>query len=349
MTTSLFAIGLMSGTSLDGVDLVYVQFDEPLKTAYKILHAKTYHYDDLWFKKLKNAFYQPADVLTKLNIDYGFFLGDLINQFISEFHLKTIDYISSHGHTVFHKPQERYTLQIGHGAAIAKATGYKVVCDFRTQDVIRGGEGAPLVPMGDKLLFSEYDYCLNIGGFANISYDENHLRKAQDVCPANILLNHLSEKLGRKYDDRGQIAKNGEINRQLLDELNSLPIYSFGNSMAFEHVIDYFLPLIENYQIPIENILRTLVEHIAIKISLKIKPSSSVLTTGGGAYNDFLIDRIKKISQSDIIIPDKKLIDYKEALIFALLGLLRLQNKNNILSSVTLVEADHSSGQIFLP
>ena len=349
MKTSHFAIGLMSGTSLDGVDLAYVRFDESPELSFEIIHAKTYFYEKKWYEKLSHAYHLNADKLTKLNVDYGFYLGELINQFINQFNIDKIDFISSHGHTVFHKPQERYTLQIGHGAAIAKVTGYKVVCDFRIQDVIRGGEGAPLVPIGDKMLFSEYDYCLNIGGFANISFDEHAIIKAQDLCPANILLNHFSRQKGLKYDEGGQLAKSGKINHQLLIELNSLPLYYKTNSLAFEHIQEIFLPLVDKYNLSIEDILRTLVEHIAIKISSIMNQNSTVLVTGGGVYNTFLIDRIKDLSKSKIVIPPNVIIDYKEALIFALLGLLRLQNKNNILSSVTHVNKDHTSGQVFFP
>ncbi len=345
-----FGIGLMSGTSLDGVDMVYVCFEETDSgVGYDIIHGKTMPYDETWQTRLQQAYYTDAASLSKLHVDYGFYLGDLVRSFITENRIKTLDFIASHGHTVFHQPKERYTLQIGHGAAIAQSSGHVVVCDFRAQDVIRGGEGAPLVPLGDAYLFSDYDYCLNIGGFANYSYAEKGVRLAKDLCPANILLNHYTRQQGLPYDDGGRLAREGRINTELLQALNTSDFYKNTMSMAYEHIEAYFLPLIEQYDLALEDALRTLVEHIAGIIARALKPNASVLTTGGGAYNAFLIERLQQLSGADIILPSPVLIDYKEALIFALLGWLRLQNRVNILSSVTHVNEDHSSGLVYYP
>ena len=344
-------IGLMSGTSLDGVDLVYVTFLSDNNYKFKIEYAKMYEYSDGWREKLQRAFKASADEISFLNFEYGRFLGQLINQFIDEFSISKIDFIASHGHTIFHNPAKKYTLQIGQGSSIAATTNLKVVCDFRSQDVALGGQGAPLVPIGDLMLFSDYDYCLNLGGFANISYQENGERKAFDICAVNVVLNYFAEKLGFPFDENGKFASAGKINDDLLQELNNLSFYtsSAPKSLGIEFLQSTILPLISNYSISEEDILCTYVEHIAIKIAEKVALDKKILVTGGGAYNLFLINRIKEISKTELIIPSDLLINYKEALIFALLGVLRIEERTNCLKSVTGAAKDHSSGIIFNP
>ena len=347
-----FTIGLMSGTSLDGVDLVYVKFDYLNDYHFEIIHSKMYPYSNYWKEKLQNAFEMNKDELNDLNIEYGEFLANLINDFIDKNSILKIDFIASHGHTIFHKPEEGYTLQIGQGQTIANITDQKVICDFRTEDIELKGQGAPLVPIGDRLLFKNYNYCLNLGGFANISFEEKGKRIAFDICPVNIVLNHYIRKIGLEYDDKGQMAQSGKINSKLLENLNQLQFYKINSpkSLGFEWVIKEIFPLLNSYSLTIEDTLRTFVEHVAIQISNQLKgENKSILITGGGAYNAFLISRITKLSKIKIKIPKKEIIEYKEALIFAFLGLLKQQNKINVLSSVTGAIRDHSSGKIFNP
>lgn len=344
------SIGIMSGTSLDGVDLVYVQIESSSSYQYKILYAKTYSYADEWLLKLKNAFTQSPSELKELHSVYGKYIGKLVLQFQSEFQIEQLDFIASHGHTIFHKPEEQYTLQIGCGSEIAKLTNTKVIYDFRSQDVALGGQGAPLVPIGDQLLFSEYDFCLNLGGFANISYDENGIRKAFDICPVNIVLNHYVRSLELNFDDKGQLAASGTVCKPLLAKLNELSFYSlpFPKSLGYEFVVREIFPLIDSFKISISDILRTFSEHIAMQIAQVLSHclEGTVLITGGGAYNDFLVHRIQVLTSIHVVIPSEKLIEYKEALVFALLGLLRLEGKVNCLSSVTGASEDHSSGRV---
>ncbi len=345
-------IGLMSGTSLDGVDIIYVIFDSSTKISYKIIAAKTYAYSNEWKQKLTDAFTSSKEEIEQLDLDYGRFLGSLINDFIKENNIKQLDFIASHGHTIFHKPEDNYTLQIGDGQQIALTTNQKVIYDFRAQDVALGGQGAPLVPIGDRMLFGEFNYCLNLGGFANISYEDVGKRIAYDICPVNILLNHYVNKLGHDYDDKGQIAASGTIHKGLLQELNQLPFYNQKppKSLGLEWVEAHIFSLIDQFQLEVSNILRTFIEHVAIQITDQFQGNNtSVLTTGGGVLNEFLISRMQQLTQTKITIPEREIIEYKEALIFALLGLLKSQNKVNVLSSVTGAEKDHSSGKIFVP
>jgi len=346
-----YAIGLMSGTSLDGIDLVYVKFILDKDYSFEILQAETLNYSEYWKNKLKEAFTKTSENLNDISIEYGQFLGKNIKDFIEKYTLKNVDFIASHGHTIFHKPELGSTLQIGDGAQIAKVTACKVVCDFRTQDVKLGGQGAPLVPIGDALLFSDYTYCLNLGGFSNLSFNNKGITKAYDICPVNIVLNPLAQKLGFNYDDRGRLATSGKLNKQLLNNLNSLDFYnsSAPKSLGYEFVLSHINPILKKYQIPQVDLLRTFTEHIAQQLANKLKSKDRVLVTGGGAYNTFLINRLKALSDCEIVIPSNEIIDFKEALIFAFLGLLRIENKINCLKSVTGASKNHSSGVIFYP
>lgn len=347
----IFVVGLMSGTSLDGVDLVYVKFLNDDYQNFDILHSETVSYSKKWKSTLQNSINFSSDELKDLNIKYGSFLGNVINDFVDKYRIDIIDFIASHGHTVLHQPHSGITLQIGDGQTIANTTKQKVICDFRTQDVALGGQGAPLVPIGDELLFSNYDYCLNLGGFSNISFNNNGVRIAFDICPVNIVLNHYVNKLGLEYDDSGKNASKGKINNQLLVALNSIDFYSQNppKSLGLEWVKENIFPLIDRLEADVSSVLRTFVEHVAIQISEIIKDNKSVLVTGGGAFNSFLMNRIKEVSNSNIVLPKVELIDFKEALIFAFLGVLRFNNQVNCLSSVTGAKMDHSSGMIFLP
>lgn len=352
-----YVIGLMSGTSLDGVDLAYVKIDRNNGYDFEILQTKSVHYSEIWKNKLKDAFGFSGEKLTKIDAEYGVFLGQLVLGFITEFEIKNLDFIASHGHTIFHDPDQNYTLQIGSGAHLAAITKSKVVCDFRTQDVALGGQGAPLVPIGDQLLFSDYDFCLNIGGFANISFQNGSERAAFDICPANIVLNHFTRLEGMEYDDKGKLASMGKVHEPLLNELNALSFYALERpkSLGYEFVVEVILPMIDSYDLSSNDILRTFIEHIAVQISNEINDVSKslrikagkVLITGGGAFNDFLISRIRDLSEVPIVIPSRELIEFKEALIFAFLGALKDQGEVNCLSSVTGAEKDHSSGVVY--
>jgi anhydro-N-acetylmuramic acid kinase len=344
-----YVIGLMSGTSLDGLDIAYIKFTNSDHLCYEIIHATTLPYSDDWKSKLKNAYFASAVEITKLNADYGRFLGEKVLEFTNAYAIDKIDFVASHGQTIFHNPSQGYTLQIGNGASLAATCNLKVISDFRTQDVALGGQGAPLVPIGDRLLFGAYDYCINIGGFANISFESQNERLAFDICPANIVLNAYAEKLGKPFDENGNLAQTGKLNTDLLNQLNALDFYKSNQSMGFEIVKNEVFPLIDAYQVSAIDVLNTYSEHIALQISKHLNPHSKVLITGGGALNVYLMNRLQNIKPINLIIPDKQLIDFKEALIFGLLGLLRNEEEINCLKSVTRATKNHSSGVIYNP
>jgi len=345
-------IGVMSGTSLDGVDLAHINFEiKNGKWSYKIFECDTISYSNEMISKLKNGIHFSSIELSELNIEYTNLLGNIISEFIAKNNISNLDAVCSHGHTILHQPENDFTLQIGNLPEIAKITNQKVVCNFRVQDVLLGGQGAPLVPIGDKILFSEFDYCLNLGGFSNISFEENNERIAFDISPVNTVLNFYANTFGLDYDDKGKISESGNISLELFDELNKLEFYqkSYPKSLGFEFVQEIILPLLENYPISAEDKMRTFTEHIAIQIGKILQTKTGkLLISGGGVYNDFLIDRIKNhLPKTEIIIPDEKTIKFKEALIFALLGVLKLRNEVNVLASVTGAKQNHSSGEVF--
>jgi anhydro-N-acetylmuramic acid kinase len=344
-----YVVGVMSGTSLDGIDVAYLHFKKEEKWTYEIIHGETIVYTSAWETKLRNAINFPESELDTLNIDYTNLLAEVVNGFIVKYQLETIDAVCSHGHTVLHQPEKGVTLQIGNLKSLSELITQTVVCDFRVQDVKLGGQGAPLVPIGDELLFSEFTYCLNLGGFSNISTQLNGKRIAYDVCPVNIVLNHYVQQLGRSYDDRGEIAASGKVQVELLNMLNSLEFYQLGfpKSLGLEWVQTTIFPMIDKSDLPVKDVLRTFVEHCAIQISQQFHNKGQVLITGGGMYNSFLIDRVKSLSENEIHTPHTDLIEFKEALIFGFLGVLKLRDEVNVLASVTGAQKNHSSGVVF--
>ena len=344
-------IGLMSGTSLDGLDLVYVLFDKNSYDNFEIQYSETIAYSKLWKEKLAKAIDKSEKELQELDIEYGELLADKVTNFIKKNRILNLDFIASHGHTILHQPEKGITLQIGNGQIIANKTQQKVVCDFRTQDVKLGGQGAPLVPIGDDFLFHQYDACLNLGGFENVSFKAQHNRIAFDICPVNIVLNYYVSTLGLEYDDKGKIAASGIIHTELLGELNSLRFYKTEppKSLGLEWVQSTIFPLIDKKNLTIKDVLATFIEHVAIQIAASTKKCKNIFITGGGAFNEFLMQRMKHHSSLEIIIPNSQIVNYKEALIFALLGLLRIDNQVNCLNSVTGARENHSSGEIFTP
>ncbi|BAO74858.1 anhydro-N-acetylmuramic acid kinase [Winogradskyella sp. PG-2] len=345
-------VGVMSGTSLDGIDIIYTSYLYDGEWEFEIKHSETVKYSEYWKFILSQLVHKSLDELYEIDNVYSEYLATVILDFIKRNELETIDFISSHGHTALHQPKDGLTLQIGNQQILADILKLKVICDFRVKDLELGGQGAPLVPIGDRLLFSNYDYCLNLGGFANISFENNSNRIAYDICPVNIVLNHYASKLNLEFDDKGQIASKGNINEVLLLRLNSLTFYDEKppKSLGLEWVETNVFPIIESLNLETEDTLRTIVEHIAIQISKNLNQNeSNVLVTGGGAYSDFLMRRINELSNSKIIIPKNKILEFKEALIFGLLGILKERNEVNCLMSVTGAKKDHSSGKILIP
>jgi len=342
------AIGLMSGTSLDGLDICLAEFEKQDQWSFQILKAETVSYSGDWEQKLKNSIHLSAEDLLELNSEYGFYLGRQVREFIHKHQLENISLIASHGHTIFHQPKRKFTLQIGDGRAIKLETGLPVIYDFRSQDVLMNGNGAPLVPIGDELLFSEYHACLNLGGFSNISLQSGGKRIAFDIAPVNIVLNYLAQKLHKNFDENGELAEKGKINETLLNQLNALDFYHIPppKSLGIEWCNQHIFPVLEN--IGTLDALATFTEHAAQQISLVINKNNikDILITGGGAYNTFLIEKIRSKTQAEVIIPEKEIINYKEALIFAFMGILKMNNEINVLSSATGSTADHCSGVI---
>lgn len=346
-------IGVMSGTSLDGIDLVYAKFTFTNAWSFDILCSETIPYNEHWVNTLRTLVEKTPKALKQIDEVYTEYLSLSIKKFIEFNTINQVDAICSHGHTALHQPEIGVTYQIGNMPLLSKLLKQTVVCDFRVQDVALGGQGAPLVPIGDKLLFAEYDFCLNLGGFANISLEIHNERIAYDICAVNIVLNHYTNLLGFSYDDEGAIALSGTVNQKMLAQLNKLDFYDLSHpkSLGLEWVKSEVIPLIDAFKLEIKDILCTFCEHIAIQISKEInkKQNALVLVTGGGVYNTYLISRLKDHCNNEIKIPENKVVEFKEALIFAFLGILKLRNEVNCLKSVTGASKNHVSGIVFRP
>ena len=348
----------MSGTSLDGLDLAFCFFQyQQNGWTFSLENTASVEYSSSRREQLKNSINLSSVDLLLLNVEYGKWLGNQVKEFIEKRNIK-VDFVSSHGHTVFHQPEKRLTYQIGCGQELANICGLQVFADFRSLDVSLGGQGAPLVPIGDQLLFPQYDFCLNLGGIANASFQVDGQRVAYDISPANMLLNHLSAQMGQTYDKSGEVARSAKLNKKLLSQLNALAYYRqpYPKSLGYEWFIEQIVPLVEASTISKPDKLCTSVHHIAAQISkdlLRHSPgtNSKLLATGGGAKNTFLIETLQEyLGESiQVIIPDISIVDFKEAMVFAFMGVRRKRNEINCLKSVTGASRDSSSGVIYLP
>ncbi len=354
------AIGLMSGSSLDGLDIVFAEFNVTAGNwGFEISAADCYEYSAEWQERLQSATSLNALDYQLLHAEYGHYLGRQVNKFIEarDLHYK-VGLIASHGHTTFHVPQKQMTAQLGDGAAIAAETGLPVVSDLRALDVAFGGQGAPIVPIGEKLLLKEYDLFLNLGGIANISFNLPDDYIAFDVCPANRVLNLICNGVNKDYDEGGQMAALGKVHAELLQKLNELDYYRqpHPKSLANDFGTEVVFPMIQSFGLPHTDGLRTYVEHIVLQIKSAIEKQPAVsnqklLATGGGAFNRFLIQRLSVELSSvgvKVVVPDENLVKYKEALIMALIGVLRWRQEYNVLSSVTGARRDSIGGAVWI-
>ncbi len=352
----------MSGSSLDGLDIVFAEFHENAGNwSFEIKAADCYEYSNKWEQQLQNATSLNALDYQLLHTDYGHYLGKEINRFIDEKNLHyQVGLIASHGHTTFHLPSKKMTAQLGDGSAIAAETGLPVVSDLRSLDIAFGGQGAPIVPIGEKLLFKEYSMFLNLGGIANISFNSPDQYIAYDVCPANRVLNLLAERVGKQYDEGGIMAASGNVNEDLLNKLKDMDYYKLSHpkSLANSFGTDEVYPLIQSFALPHTDALRTYAEHIihqvkfAVADNYKLQTTNyKLLVTGGGAFNHFLVERLSEELLSvgiEVVVPDENLVKYKEALIMAFIGVLRWRQEYNVLSSVTGADRNSIGGAVWI-
>lgn len=356
----------MSGSSLDGLDIAYCEFGiENGQWTFEVLHTDVVVYPDEWIQEIKSLPVSSAMSLWQSHTSLGHYFAEQVNAFIARHNLQgKVDLIASHGHTIFHFPDKKMTTQIGDGSAIAAVTDLPVVCDFRSGDIADGGQGTPIVPIGDRLLFADYRFCLNIGGIANISCKTGAPKEivAFDICAANQVLNSLANRLGNEYDAGGELAKQGAVHEPLLQRLNELDFYGYSYPKSLDNGFsrELILPLMEGFDISINDKLRTYTEHIAVQVAVHIKtiaakeqlrfrPDEKMLATGGGAFNTFLIERIKLLAGIEVVVPAEELVKFKEAIVVALMGVLRLRNEVNVLKSVTGAKKDSVAGAVYRP
>jgi anhydro-N-acetylmuramic acid kinase len=342
-------LGLMSGTSLDGMDAAIVRFEQGEHLDFKLLDFFHFPYPEA-LKILAEKTFFDRRLLPELEERFADWTVSVIRS-VQDQSSHAFDVVGSHGQTVFHDPLNKSTVQAGNLPRIARETGCTLVTNFRIQDVLLGGQGAPLVPFGDHRLFGGYEAALNLGGFANVSIGEPFLRDgvhaAFDVCAVNRVLNVFAAELGQEYDRNGDFAREGAINAWVLEELDSLAYYEQAapKSLGSEWVESTFLPLID-YLAP-KDALATAVEHIAQQI-VEVLGSRKTLVSGGGAFNGYLIQRMRMLG-ADLHIPDKTLVEAKESVIFALLAHERIQGRPNVIGSTTGSGIWHSSGSVFAP
>ena len=352
-------LGMMSGTSLDGVDLVFVEFQKSSNSYdFKVVAAETYSFSKDWESRLRNAIHLNALDFSILDVELGRYFGNLVNVFLIEKGIdkENVDFVSSHGQTIFHQPEKGMTKQIGNGPQGAAVSGLKWICDFRTMDVAHGGNGAPLVPFGDDALYSDLaDVFLNLGGFSNLSFKKDENWHAFDIGPCNLALNKYANILNENisFDFNGELGRKGKVDIVLLESLNNLSFYSLKGpkSLGVEWLNDVFFNEISKHNVSALDILATVYHHIGFVIANEIIKSNlnKVYVTGGGALNSFLIELIEHYAELKLILPDMKIIQFKEAIIFAFLGLKKVQGEVNIMSSVTGAYKDTSGGVIYLP
>ncbi|GAB3650478.1 anhydro-N-acetylmuramic acid kinase [Echinicola sediminis] len=350
-------LGLMSGTSGDGLDMAYARLVFDGQWSFTMLNATTMEFPLDLGARLSKAHLLSGEQLCLLDREFGTWMGQCVKIFCEKEGLSP-DAVASHGHTVFHQPQKRLTTQIGCGWSLMQASGLAVINDFRTRDVLLGGQGAPLVPIGDHFLFPEYNLCLNLGGISNISMVTKGQRVAFDISPFNLLLNHFASKKGLAYDNGGQLARSGKVNALLLEKLNSLPFYTQqgAKSLGREDIETVFLPLLEQENDTSENILATLIAHYSFQIAkvclaYEQSPDSKLLITGGGAYNDYFVEQLSAllVGKIETVVPEPEIVEFKEALIFAFLGALKLRNEVNTMASVTGASRDSCGGTLYMP
>jgi len=350
-------LGIMSGSSLDGIDLALCEFED-LKDggiSWEMTKAATVPYSDEWIARLKSLPNVDAREITLVDYELGYLFGKVSKDFLKG---EKIDFIASHGHTIFHEPQNKMTLQIANGSAIASSSGISTIYDFRSMDIGFGGQGAPIVAILDRDIFGEYDALVNLGGISNISFMKDNKTVAYDISPCNQLLNYLANKKGLEYDKDGAIASNGTVNEELFRKLKSFEYFlaPFPKSLDNNFIKKNFIPILDNDDSNLQDKMATIVELIAKTIADELEMNLSnmrkkpkIMFAGGGTNNSFLMNRIIALSQNaTIIIPDKKIIDYKEALLMAYLGYLRAKEKPNVLSSVTGAQKDSIGGAICL-
>ena len=352
MKTVYHVLGLMSGTSLDGLDMALCRFEKTAERwEYRVIAAATHPYPSALQTQLEKAIELSAYAFVQLDVEVAATMAAAIRSFLADQPVRP-DFLASHGHTTFHQPAAGITVQIGSGAILASHTGLTTVCDFRTRDVALGGQGAPLVPIGDELLFGHYDACLNLGGFSNISFRKNGRRIAFDVSPCNMALNYLARQRGTDYDKDGAAARSGKPDSTLLDKLNRLDFYRQrgAKSLGKEWFDAVFRPCLDAAALPISDKLRTLTEHIAIQIAEASHGNcgQTMLVTGGGARNAFLIERLQQLGSKTVVVPDTQTVDFKEAIIFAFLGVLRIREETNCLRDVTGARIDNCGGAVYV-
>lgn len=356
-------LGLISGSSLDGLDMAICQFDEQATSQleWEVIHTQTAGFPEGLLSRLVRSTELSTRELMELEVEFSKFCASESLDFLTKAKC-SVDYIASHGHTVFHYPEDGYTVQIGKGSIIAELTGIPSISDFRSNDIALRGQGAPLAPIVERYLYPGYNVYFNLGGIANFSIHEKSNIRSIDSCPCNQVLNFLISANGLPYDDRGRVARSGKVNDQLLKEWSSLEYFKLSGPKSMDNswVHQIFIPVMNKYHLSMKDALATMVEFTALQLSKDISKllqldsitQMSGFVTGGGAYNDYLLERMtyhfQKLGLS-LEVPDAQTIEFKEAILMSLMGYLRILERPNTIPTVTGAAKMSIGGAVYLP
>lgn len=354
-TGMLTAIGLMSGTSFDGIDVALIRTDGDAVVEHTGCNY-SHTYDEEFRQKIKDVIAGKADAKA-LEKELTVMHADAVNALLNKYGFSKgqIDVIGFHGQTICHKPHEGITVQIGDGRLLAELTGINVVNDFRSNDVKHGGQGAPLVPVYHLALFNKAQLpvaVVNIGGVANVTYIDKNEILAFDTGPGNALMDDLVlEHTGKPFDDKGQAASAGKVNKKVLDQLLSDEFFKrlVPKSLDRNHFKANFYP-----DIALDNALATLLEFTARTIIMSEayfpKPVNAWFITGGGRRNTKLMDRLSELAK----VPVKSVEglnfdgDFMEAEAFAYLAVRSLNGLPITFPKTTGVKQEKPGG-VFCP
>lgn len=355
-------LGVMTGSSLDGVDIVYTKITaSEKKYSYEILMTDCVKMPAKWKLRISQLVLQNAVTYLKTSAFFGQFLGEILLDFITRNQIENqLDFIASHGQTIFHQPENKFSSQIGDGSVIAAITGFPVICDFRSVDVALGGQGAPVAPIANKLFYPEYSLFLNLGGIGNLAANINGKYVAFDFTAVNLILDKIAKELELEYDDEGKIAAFGNFSETLFDSLNHSIYYnkSYPKSLSGGWVSKVMLPIISRSPLSHADKLHTVVYHVAYQLknaismieakeNISFSKNDKMLATGGGVFNRFLMQIIQEKIGVSVTIPDHQIIKFNEAVLMALMGVMRVRQETNIMSSVTGATYDTIGGAIY--
>jgi len=357
LSAGKYILGLMSGSSLDGLDIALIFFSDDFyeSNEWRLVQSATIPYSPEWVERLKSAVYNKE--VDEIHNNFGTYLGTLVNEFLLNTKIHP-ELIALHGHTLYHRPEDHISLQLGAAQALADRTNFPAMDNFRIQDILLGGQGAPLAPTVEHWLFSKHKIFLNIGGIVNISSHLSGNIVGFDIGPGNQLLNTLSQEVGMAYDEGGQLGKKGIVIKAVLNQAKENEFYrkAYPKSLSNQWVQQEVIPIFQNREYPIEDRMATAIELIGWSLEIALDQMNithqKIIVTGGGAFNTTLIDHLQRFSlnsNNQLIVASEEIVNYKEAILMGLMGFLNITGSNNIFGISTGSKINHCAGNLCVP